>query len=37
MDAELVSVTPGEREWSQMNKLTNQKKFWFLLSGGKKC
>ena len=27
----------GEREWSHVNKLTNQKQFWFLLSGGKKC
>ena len=26
---------PGEREWSHVNKLTNQKQFWFLLSGGK--
>ena len=25
----------GEREWSHVNKLTNQKQFWFLLSGGK--
>ena len=25
----------GEREWSHLNKLTNQKQFWFLLSGGK--
>ena len=28
-------IFPGEREWSHVNKLTNQKQFWFLLSGGK--
>ena len=31
-----VTLFPlGEREWSHLNKLTNQKKFWFLFSGGK--
>ena len=25
----------GEREWNHVNKLTNQKQFWFSMSGGK--
>ena len=31
----LPTSTLGEREWSHVNKLTNQKQFWFLLSDGK--
>ena len=30
-----MSYDLGERERSHVNKLTNQKQFWFLLSGGK--